>query len=146
MTDALVGLHGLLLTNTLTPIQRELVEAARDELERQSDVADAAVLAEREDVASQPPKVKPLVWQEPCSENNWIYVARAPWGDYGIHIDGGRHRAWLESHVKPYEQWLGESDVGGVCEAQAAAQADHERRILAALDLPIRARTTQEGK
>ena len=79
-------------------------------------------------------KVKALVWEDPCAANNHIYMARAPWGTYGIHIDGGRHRAWLEAHEKPYERWLGDADVGSAYEAQAAAQADYEARIMSALE------------
>lgn len=86
----------------------------------------------RADIAK--PRVKPLVWEEPSQENNWIYVARSPWGDYGVHIDGGRHRAWLEAHEKPHERWLGDDDVGSVYEAKAAAQADYEARVLACLE------------
>ena len=84
----------------------------------------------RADLATPAPavKVKALVWEEPCAANNHIYMARAPWGTYGIHIDGGRHRAWLEAHEKPYERWLGDADVGSVYDAQAVAEADNEKR------------------
>ena len=75
--------------------------------------------------------VRGLEWESPCAANNWIYVARSPWGDYGIHIDGGRHRAWLEAYVKPYERWLGDDDVGSVYEAQSAAQSHYAEQSVA---------------
>jgi len=92
-------------------------------------------VAQGADQASLHECVNPLVWEEPCAANNWIYVARSPWGDYGIHIDGGRHRAWLEAYVKPYERWMGDDDVGSVYEAQAAAQAHYANQIIAGFEL-----------
>lgn len=79
-------------------------------------------------------KVKPLVWEEPCVRNNQTHIARSIFGDYYVHIDGGRHQAWLEAHTKPYENPIGEV-VGCLYTAQALAQADYEQRILAALDV-----------
>jgi len=79
-------------------------------------------------------KVKPLVWEDPSNRNNWLHVARTVFGDYYISIDGGRHRAWLEAHVKPYDNMLGECDVGSVYAAQEVAQADYEARRAALED------------
>lgn len=76
-------------------------------------------------------KVKPLVWDEPSSSNNWVYNAPSPFGTYYIHICGGRHQSWLESHEKPYEQVCHDEYVGSVEAAQSLAQADHEARIRA---------------
>lgn len=84
----------------------------------------------RADLAQQ---VKPLVWDVPSTSNNWIHLSDTDFGCYGIHIDGGRHRAWLESSRPPFEIWLGDDDVGSVEAAKAAAQADYERRIRSAL-------------
>jgi hypothetical protein len=77
--------------------------------------------------------VKPLVWEDPCKRNNEVHVARCIFGEYYIHIDGGRHSAWLEAHVKPYENRIG-IDVGSVYEAQALADADYAARIRAVLE------------
>lgn len=68
-------------------------------------------------------EVKPLVWEEPSAANNYCHIARTPIGDYYVNICGGRHNAFLEQHVKPYEVEIGET-VGSVFEAQSFAN-DH---------------------
>jgi hypothetical protein len=78
--------------------------------------------------------VKPLVWEEPSDKNNYTHIAPSIFGDYYVHIDGGRHQAWLEAHVKPYENVIGE-EVGGLMQGQFQAEADYRARIAAALDL-----------
>lgn len=78
-------------------------------------------------------RVKPLVWEEPCERNNYCHIARTMLGDYYVHIDGGRHQAFLEAHVKPFENLIGK-EVGDIWAAKVAAQADYEARILAALE------------
>jgi hypothetical protein len=77
---------------------------------------------------------KPLEWQEPCAQNNYTHIAPSIFGDYYVHVDGGRHQAWLEAHVKPYENIIG-AEVGGLLQAQFAAEADYRARIAASLDL-----------
>jgi hypothetical protein len=79
------------------------------------------------------PKVKRLLWENPSKDNNYIHIARTLFGDYGIHICGGRHMAWIEKNVKPYEEFIGE-EVGSVPEAKAAAQSHYEKQILEALE------------
>ena len=78
-------------------------------------------------------KVKPLEWETPSQRNNYTHIARSIFGDYYVHVDGGRHQAWFEAHVKPYENAIG-PEVGSLLCAQAAAQADYAARILAALE------------
>lgn len=77
-------------------------------------------------------RVKPLEWQDPSETNNWVHVAKTAFGEYYVSIDGGSHTAWLEAHVKPYENLLGPA-VGSVYEAKDQAQADYAARILAML-------------
>ncbi len=77
--------------------------------------------------------VKPLVWETPCEANSWLHIARTERGDYGIHIDGGRHRAWLEAHTKPYERYLGDADVGTVLEAMEQAEQEHRQYTISQL-------------
>lgn len=88
--------------------------------------------------------VRKLVWEEPCTSNNHVHIARSIFGDYYIYIDFGQHIAWLEAHTKPYENAIGEV-VGSVYAAQALAQADYEARILAALE-PVAAPVTEDQK
>lgn len=76
--------------------------------------------------------VRPLEWEEPCDRNNWVHVAKTAFGEYYVSIDGGSHTAWLEAHIKPYENLLGPA-VGSVYEAKDQAQADYARRISAAI-------------
>ncbi len=83
--------------------------------------------------------VKPLVWEEPSHANNWVHVARSIFGEYYVSIDGGRHSAWLEASVKPYENKIGD-DVGSVYEAKELAEADYQKRfhkadLVAAIDV-----------
>ena len=81
-------------------------------------------------------KVKPLVWWETASQNNHTHGARCALcalGTYYVHVDGGRHQAWLETFNSNSEIWCGEV-CGSVDAAKAAAQADYEARILAALE------------
>ena len=85
----------------------------------------------RADLAAVQPaqvRIKPLVWEEPCYTNNWIHVARSVLGDYYISIDGGRHSAWLEANVKPYENKIGD-DVGSAIEAMMLAETDYQARM-----------------
>lgn len=79
------------------------------------------------------PTVIPLVWEEPCTSNNHTYVARSCFGDFYIHICGGRHSAWLEAHTKPYERYIGET-VGTVLEAQSLADEYYQVAVLAFLE------------
>lgn len=83
----------------------------------------------RADLAAIPAqvKVKPLVWDEPRDANNWVNIARSVFGDYYISIDGGRHSAWLEANVEPYENKIGD-DVGSVIEAMMLAERDYEAK------------------
>ena len=83
--------------------------------------------------AALPVRVAPLVWEYPCSANNHTHIAHSIFGAYYVAVDGGRHQAWLEAHTKPYEVIIGDV-VGRMGEAKAAAQADHDARIRAALE------------
>lgn len=60
------------------------------------------------------------MWEAACAANNYCNIARAPIGDYYVHICGGRHNAFLEQNVKPYEVEIGET-VGALYEAQDIA-------------------------
>ncbi len=84
------------------------------------------------DLAAVPAQVrgKPLVWEAPSASNNWVNVARSVFGDYYIGIDGGRHSAWLEANVKPYENKIGD-DVRSVIEAMMLAERDYEAKTCA---------------
>ena len=77
--------------------------------------------------------VKPLVWWEPASQNNFTHGARCALGTYYVHVDGGRHQAWLETFDSNREIWCGEV-CGSVDSAKAAAQADYTARVLASID------------
>jgi hypothetical protein len=66
--------------------------------------------------------VKPLEWQEPCQRNNHTHIARSVFGDYYVHVDGGRHQAWLEANVAPHENTIG-AEVGSLYQAQFADAA-----------------------
>ncbi|MEO9648807.1 MAG: hypothetical protein ABJ360_22475 [Roseobacter sp.] len=79
--------------------------------------------------AGQAVAVKPLVWEEPTKLNNYCHIARTIIGDFYVGICGGRHQAWMESLVKPYEVQIG-AVVGRLHEAQAIADAEYSRRIL----------------
>lgn len=79
--------------------------------------------------------LKPLNWIEPSASNNWIWMAESPWGTYGIHIDGGRHQAWLEAHEEPYERWLGDGYVGSLSEAMNQANKDYEEKCYSLFDI-----------
>ena len=109
------------MTNLRDKVARSL-PAFFDPSVKEKDVADAIL-------AKIKASVPPLVWENPCAENNWIYQAHAPWGTYGIHICGGRHQAWLEAHEKPYERWLGDGYVGSVLAAKAEANAHHVAQV-----------------
>ena len=91
----------------------------------------------RADLAAVPAqvRVKPLVWDEPRDANNWVNIARSVFGDYYISIDGGRCSAWLEAHVKPYENKIGD-DVGSVIEAMMLAERDYEAKTRALIIEP----------
>lgn len=97
----------------------------------QHSIDDADTEYVRADLAAVQPakvRVKPLVWDEPRDANNWINVARSVFGDYYISIDGGRHSAWLEANVKPYENKIGD-EVGSVIEAMMLAETDYQARM-----------------
>lgn len=91
----------------------------------------------RADLAAVPAqvRVKPLVWDEPRDANNWVNIARSVFGDYYISIDGGRCSAWLEAHVEPYENKIGD-DVGSVIEAMILAERDYEAKTRALIIEP----------
>lgn len=48
-----------------------------------------------------------LIWEEQSSSNNWCHVAKTPFGDYYVHVDGGTHQAWAE-WLAGTEQFIGE--------------------------------------
>ena len=85
-----------------------------------------------EQLAAKGLRVKELEWWEPSSKNNQTHGAACQFGTYYIHIDGGRHQAFLETFAAPFEVTCG-PEVGRLYEAKAAAQADYEARVLAAL-------------
>jgi hypothetical protein len=76
--------------------------------------------------------VRPLEWEEPCKSNNYTNIARSPFGEYYVHVDGGRHQAWLEAHEKPYERNIGET-VGSLYEAKQNAQAQFAASALSTI-------------
>ncbi len=81
------------------------------------------------------PQVKPLVWWEPSSENNWTNGATTIFGTYYVGICGGRHNAFIELFHESgrIEQWDGETR-GRLYQAQQDAQKHYESRILSALE------------
>ena len=81
------------------------------------------------------PKVKPLVW-EPSAINKPWHSAKAPWGWYYAQWDD-ETQAWfasLEMGEVEAPIILSPSDVPSIDAVKAAAQADYEARILAALE------------
>lgn len=79
--------------------------------------------------------VKPLVW-EPSAINKPWHSAKAPWGWYYAQWDD-ETQAWfasLEMGEVEAPIILSPSDVPSIQAAKAAAQADYEARILAALE------------
>jgi hypothetical protein len=85
--------------------------------------------------ADLPPKVKPLEWQIYGADS---FFAETAWGCYFAQWDDeiGAFFASLElgQHEDPII--IQPQDVETMSEAQAAAQADHTARILAALAQP----------
>jgi hypothetical protein len=82
-------------------------------------------------LAALPDMIAPLVWEEPCQQNNRCHIARTRFGDYYVDVCGGRHQAWMESHTKPYEVEIGDF-VGDLYAAEAAANTHHRATIMAA--------------
>ena len=79
--------------------------------------------------------VKPLVW-EPSAINKPWHSAKAPWGWYYAQWDD-ETQAWfasLEMGEVEAPIIMSPSDVPTIEAAKAAAQADYEARILAALE------------
>ncbi|WP_406871591.1 hypothetical protein WHT83_14825 [Aminobacter sp. P9b] len=93
----------------------------------------AAAINRRSALAGEP-GIKALEWTEPGPRNNWVWAAKSIIGTYHVHIDGGRHQAWLDDATGA-EPSIG-AEVGTYWEAHAAAQADYERRIRSALVHP----------
>lgn len=93
------------------------IEALEDEIER----------------LRSTPMVKPLVWED----RNHYEVAKSPVGDYEVGWEDG---AWAQCDGPSMWEWSSGEDHRGltIYDAKAAAQADYERRVRAAL--------TQEGK
>lgn len=84
---------------------------------------------------SDAPKVKPLEWKQYEGD---IFCAKTPWGCYFAQWDDeiGAFFASLElgDHEDPII--IQPQDVASLSEAQDAAQADYETRILSALVQP----------
>lgn len=85
--------------------------------------------------ADLPPKVKPLEWKQYEGD---IFCAKTPWGCYFAQWDDevGAFFSSLElgDHEDPII--IQPQDVASLSEAQDAAQADYETRILSALVQP----------
>jgi len=81
------------------------------------------------------PKVKTLVWEGPTRATNGTWVAKTIIGNYCVGNDDGWH-ATLYDGIDKWE-WEPEEhpkSYKGPHAAKAAAQADYERRILAAIE------------
>lgn len=119
-------LHGQSYSSTVSALNRFDADLSRAR----------AMLAAAHQPAPQPVAVKPLEWEEPSSANNHLPLARSVFGDYYISVDGGRHYAHLEAHVKPYDNLLNDEAVGDVFAAQAIAEADYQHRMSVLLTTP----------
>lgn len=79
--------------------------------------------------------VLPLRWS--LSQPNNVWCAKTLFGTYYIHIDGGRHSAWIEMWpTGKIEQWNG-PERGHLEQAQSDAEADYRSRIISALNPDI---------
>ena len=125
--DALKAIHDALVVNP-----------ARDEARKLAGYVVSALPAVQ-------PKVKPLVW---ASEGPWD-KAPCSYGDYYIQYDD-ETQAWfaaLELGEVESPIILSPSDVPNWGDAEAAAQADYEARILSALiDKPAHVNETPKSE
>ncbi|RUV07993.1 hypothetical protein EOA79_02580 [Mesorhizobium sp. M1A.F.Ca.IN.020.03.2.1] len=78
--------------------------------------------------------VKPLEWHEPSSKNNHCWTADSQFGTYSVVNEDGWYACRDEAPRDFYFEWSWrDMSRDNLLTAQAACQADYERRILSAL-------------
>lgn len=98
----------------------------------QAAAAISALQAEKEALREQVVTVKPLEWEDTSrSFSGERLSAQTIFGVEYVCLWDDRSISWS---VFIWGEWKGCGDAGGLEKAKAAAQADYERRILAALD------------
>ena len=117
MTDAIEKLAAVLLEDERSPLYDGYAYT----------VAEIAIAAIQADPLAYV-KPKPLEWWEPCSANNQTIGSKTPFGTYYIHIDGGRHQAWVDNVVDGDGSMVGD-ECGDMFTAQAAAYDDLCKRV-----------------
>lgn len=84
------------------------------------------------------PFIKPLEWEEPSASTNQCWVARTQFGIYSAVNEGGWYVS-LDDHAwrTEYFEWSAPDARMTLSDAQAAAYADYERRVLSCLSAVV---------
>ena len=86
--------------------------------------------ADKQNVLADLVRVKPLVFSVRPEDGSRIKSADCPFGRYRIADRGEYGWGWSRPGYNPFNEIVGSEE-----QAEAAAQADYERRILSAIEV-----------